>query len=325
MATKDGTLHLCLDPRYLNRYLIRNIHASWEDVQHSFRNGQFFSTLDAKSGYWTKQLEEQSQLLTAFNTPFKKHCFVRLPFGLSASSEIFCKHMDRILAGIPGTFACADDVKVQGSSELSHNIHLLETVEKVRTINPQGVQPCPKKVKAITALAVPTDTDELQGSLGTVNFMSTFIPNFKTKTHLMRSLLKCDSHFVWTSDMQKELDTIKNDIASAVELIHYDPNKPAIIETDASLKGIGADLIQDGKPVHFLSKTLTPAEANYTNIEWELLAILFACKKLHRNMFVRKNHHAHRSQAPACHFFRNQLVWHHPDCKECWVQECVTC
>ena len=42
--------------------------------------------------------------------------------------------------------------------------------------------------------------------------------------------------------MQKELNIIKNDIATGVELIHYDPNKPATIETDASLKGIGAVL-----------------------------------------------------------------------------------
>ena len=81
--------------------------------------------------------------------------------------------------------------------------------------------------------------------------------------------------------MQKELDTIKKDIANAVKLIHYDPNKPAVIETDASLKGLGAVLIQDGRPVHFLSKALTLAEANYSYIERELLAVLFACEKLH--------------------------------------------
>ena len=57
------------------------------------------------------------KLLTAFNTPFKKYCFVRLPFRLSASSEIFCKEMDQVLSGVPGTFPCADDVKVQGSTE----------------------------------------------------------------------------------------------------------------------------------------------------------------------------------------------------------------
>ena len=132
VVQKNGTLRLYLDQSNLNKYLIRNVHntASWEDVQHSFRNGLYFSTLDAKSGYWTKRLDEQSQLLTAFNTPLKKFCFVRLPFGLSASSEIFCEHMDWVLASIPGTFPCADDVKVQGSTEKRHDIHLLETVEK---------------------------------------------------------------------------------------------------------------------------------------------------------------------------------------------------
>ena len=145
--------------------------------------------------------------------------------------------MDRILAGIPKTFLCADDVKVQGSTEERHDIHLLETIEKARKadiklnhnkcfirkqqieyfgriITPKGVQPCPKKVKAITMLATPTDMQELQSLLGTVNFMSTFIPNLAKKTHLMRMLLKRGSHFVSTSHMQKELNTIKNGIAN---------------------------------------------------------------------------------------------------------------
>ena len=56
---------------------------------------------------------------------------MRLPFGLSASSEIFCKEMDQVLSGVPGTFPYADDVKVQGSTEERHDIHLLETVERV--------------------------------------------------------------------------------------------------------------------------------------------------------------------------------------------------
>ena len=90
------------------------------------------------------------------------------------------------LAGIPGTFPCADDDKVQGSSAERHDIDLLETAEKARKaglkfnpnkcftsikkqqigyfgriINPQGVQPCPRAVKAITALAPPTDKQGL--------------------------------------------------------------------------------------------------------------------------------------------------------------------
>ena len=66
--------------------------------------------------------------------------------------------------------------------------------------------------------------------------------------------------------MQKELNAIKNEIANAVQFTHYEPNKSAVIETDASLTGLGAVLIQEGKHVRFLSKALTPAEANYSNI-----------------------------------------------------------
>ena len=68
--------------------------------------------------------------MTAFNTPFKKYCFLRLPFGISAASEIFCQQVDNTFDGIPGTFPCADDVKVQGSTEERHDSNLLETVEK---------------------------------------------------------------------------------------------------------------------------------------------------------------------------------------------------
>jgi len=61
-----------------------------------------------------------------------------------------------------------------------------------------------------------------------------------------------------------------------VSLTHFDPNKPAVIETDASLKGLGPELIQDGRPVRFLSKSLSQTEIEYSNIERELLAVLFA-------------------------------------------------
>ena len=310
---KDGSLRVCLDPRNLNKYLVRSVHhtASWEDVQHSFRHGRLFSTLDAKSGYWTQKLSHNSQLLTAFNTPFQKYCFQRLPFGLSVSAEIFCQKMDAALQGIPGTFPCADDVKIQGSTEERHDIHLLETVEAAlkagikfnpdkctvkknsieyfgRIVSPQGVKADPKKVEAVVNLAAPKDKQELQSFLGTVNFMATFIPNLAQQTNAMRTLLKKGVRYIWTADMQQEFEAIKRSIARDITLTHYDPAKPVIIETDASLKGLGAVLIQDSRPVRFLSKSLTAAEKDYANIERELLAVLFACERLHVYTFGRK-------------------------------------
>ena len=68
--------------------------------------------------------------------------------------------------------------------------------------------------------------------------MSTFIPNLTKKIPLARTLLKRDIHFVGTSEMQKELNIIKEDIANSVTLIHCDPKKPAVFETDVSMKGL---------------------------------------------------------------------------------------
>lgn len=152
----------------------------------------------------------------------------------------------------------------------------------------------------------PTDKQELQSFLGSVTFLSTFIPNLSKKTHLMRGLLKKDVQYIWTSDMQQDFNAIKQHIASANKLVHYNPNKPVIIETDASLKGLGAVLIQNGQPVKFLSKSLTKTEADYANIERELLAVLFACEKLHTYTF---GHHitVHTDHKPLESIFRKPI------------------
>ena len=218
--------------------------------------------------------------------------------------------MDKALDDIPGTFPCADNVQVQGSSKERHDLHLLETLHKTRKaglkfnpskscikrhqieyfgriVTPQGVKPCAKKIRAMTNIAPPGVKQELQSFLGSVNFMSNFIPKLAKKTHLMRTVLKKDVHFIWTKDMQREFDTIKQAIAESTQLVHYHSIKPVIIETDVSIKKLGAVVLQDGKPVRFLSKSLTAAEAGYSNIERKLLAVLFACEKLYIYIFGR--------------------------------------
>ncbi len=218
---QNGELRCCLDSKNLNKYLVRKVHytASWEDAQTTFKNGKFFSTLDAKSGFWTKKLSPRSQLLTAFNTPFKKYCFKRLPFGLSVSTEIFQEDMDKSFQGIPGTFPCADDIKTQGSTEIRHDINCLETVAAAqraglkfnpdkcsikkkeinyfsRVISEEAIKPDPSKVQAIIDMAPPQNKQELQSFLGSVNFLSNFVPNLSQSTHIMRGLLKKDVHYV---------------------------------------------------------------------------------------------------------------------------------
>ena len=51
------------------------------------------------------------------------------------------------------------------------------------------------------------------------------------------------------------------------------------LQTDASIKGLGACLLQDSKPVYFASKTLTNAQKGYVVIELESLAVVWAMQK----------------------------------------------
>ena len=84
--------------------------------------------------------------------------------------------------------------------------------------------------------------------------------------------------------MKQKFKSIKEIIANAMQLTLFDPNKPVVIETDASLNVLGAILIKDGKSVKFLNKSLTKTESDYSNIERELFVVLFACEKL--NIYV---------------------------------------
>ena len=98
-----------------------------EELAHKLSGAQRFSKLDAKNGYWSIPLDEESQLLTTFHSPFGRYCFRKMPFGLVMSQDIFMRRMDMILEKCPGTIGRIDDVIVYGKTkeEPDRNLHNL--------------------------------------------------------------------------------------------------------------------------------------------------------------------------------------------------------
>ena len=142
-----------------------------------------------------------------------------------------------------------------------------------------GIHPDPERVEEIKSLPSPANINELQKVLGIITYMAPFIPRLSDYTANLRELLKKDTEYEWSSSHQKSLQDIKDIICKEMLLHYYDPSKKSTIQVDASSRGLGAALIQEGKPIAFASKSLTETEQHNTNIERELLAVVFGCER----------------------------------------------
>ncbi|KAL0148840.1 hypothetical protein M9458_055849 [Cirrhinus mrigala] len=260
---KDGSLRICLDPQKLNASLKRCPRKipTLEELNPKFANAKVFSKLDAKAGYWSIHLDEESQILTTFRTPFGRYCWRRLPFGLSVSQDLFQAKMDQILEGLHGVISIADDVAIKASDQ---------------------IQP---KSKTYKKRQTPQSKDDLHRFMGTMNYLSPYIPKFADKAHSLRGLLRNDSQWMWDTDYQKCFEDLKSTVTVDACLKYYNPTTTLTLEVDASQRGIGVALVQDNRPIAFGSKTLTECQSRYSKIEREMLAIVYGMQQYHTYLY----------------------------------------
>ena len=129
----------------------------------------------------------------------------------------------------------------------------------------EGVSPDPSKVQDIHEMPVPQDKEDLQRFLGLMTYMGCFIRNLSQRASILRDLLKKDVPFEWAEDHQVVFNELKAAITHEARVVYYDVKKPITLEVDASMKGLGAALVQEEKPVAFASKTLTDKLQQYRN------------------------------------------------------------
>ena len=307
---RNGSLRLCLDPKDLNKAIKREHHKipTINEISSELAGKKVFSTLDLKDGYWQIELDRESSLLCTFATPFGRYRFTRMPFGISSASEVFQKKNEATFEGIPGIHIVADDIIVAAATVQEHDHILRQVLERAKDhnvrfnfdklqlrvsevkylgtiITADGLKPDPDKVRAIMDIPTPTEKADVRRLLGMINFLASHIPNMSTTTAPLRELLKADIHFQWDSQQEVALTKIKEVLSSAPVLSYFDPSKTSTIQADASKHGLGACLFQQGKLIAYASRSLSPSESNYAQIEKELLAIVFACEKFHQFIY----------------------------------------
>ena len=142
-----------------------------------------------------------------------------------------------------------------------------------------GLKPDPKKVEAITQIPRPQNTNDVQRFVGMVKYLTKFIPDLSNINAPIRQLTDSDTAFVWGDAQETAFDKVKELVANSPVLGYYDPSKPLEPQGDASERGLGFVLLQDGKPVSFTSRALSDAEERYSQIEKELFAQVFGLKR----------------------------------------------
>ena len=214
---------------------------------------------------------------------------------------MFQIQIDRILEQCPGLIGIHDDVIIYRYTREDHDANLIHVLNVCQMeglclsskklelrrdrvsffgaiCSREGIKPDPQKIQGIEEMTAPETKQQLQSFLGMLTYMGNFKPHLSHHTEPLRQLLKKDVTFYWDDQLTQSFQEIKHLLkrATSKPLGYYDRRKEVIVQADASLRGLGACLIQDGKPIAFASKSLTGAESRYANIERELFAIIFA-------------------------------------------------
>ena len=279
----NGKLWVCLDPRTINKALRFNVHnaRTFQDMTSSIKKVAKVSKIDANSGFWTLPMDEDSQILKNFNTPWGRYCFTKMPFRLNQVQYFFQYYMDSHFQDINSTTnVIVDNVMIHGESDQQHDKHLLQVLNKCReiglklnsdkcvfgqkkvqfygnTISTDGIKPDPSKVDIIIQMPSPSMKTELASFLGMCNYISPYIPRLSDVTVTLRELNKKNVEFTWNSTYEKVFKEAKLHIANAVTLQYFDPMKSIVLECDASGNGVSGTLLQDGQPIVYVSQALT--------------------------------------------------------------------
>ena len=229
-----------------------------------------------------------------------------MPFGLKNAPGTFQNLMRHVLADHWGEFAIAylDDIIVYSKNWQQHLLHLGLVFERLsiygltcsphkcqfgqtsldylgHVVTSEGNQPQPKHLQAILDAEPPRTRKGLRSLLGTMNWLHEYIPHYSEIIASITDLLSPKRPYKWNKGAQEALETAKEAFRKHEPLSRPDPSLPFILQTDASARGMGAVLMQQGpdgrrRIIAYASAKFSPTEAAYHCNEQECLAIIWA-------------------------------------------------
>ncbi|GAU47914.1 hypothetical protein TSUD_404670, partial [Trifolium subterraneum] len=267
------------------------------------RGATIFSKIDLRSGYHQIRIRTSDVSKTAFRTRYGHYEFLVMPFGLTNAPAVFMDYMNRIFQPYLDKFVVIfiDDILIYSKDPQEHAEHLRIVLNILRekqlyakfskcefwlsevkflghVISQGGVSVDPSKVEAVLNWERPRTVSEVRSFLGLAGYYRRFILGFSEIALPLTWLTRKGAAFVWDEFCENSFNLLKQKLTSAPVLVIPDPDKKYVVYCDASNKGLGCVLMQEGAVVAYASRQLKPHEENYPTHDLEFAAIIFALK-----------------------------------------------
>jgi transposase InsO family protein len=302
----NGGLRFCIDFRKLNAITRKDQYPLplIDETLARLGNAKVFTKLDIRQAFHRIRMDPESEDLTTFRTRYGSYKCKVLPFGLTNGPATYQRYMNDVLFDYLDDFCTAylDDILIYSDNELEHEEHVKKVLERLRSaglqadikkcefsvkrtkylgfiVSTHGIEVDPEKVAVIHDWKQPKTVKGIQSFLGFCNFYRRFIRDYGRIARPLVRLTRNNIPFIFDQACQEAFEELKNRLASAPILRHYDPNLESMLETDASdgvVAGVLSQLHFDGEwhPIAYFSKTMAPAECNYAIYDKEMLAII---------------------------------------------------
>nr|GFC74944.1 reverse transcriptase domain-containing protein [Tanacetum cinerariifolium] len=184
------------------------------------------------------------------------------------------------------------DTKLALNWEKSHFM-VKEGIVLGHKISNKGIEVDKAKIEVISKLPHSTTVKGIRSFLGHAGFYRRFIKDFSKISRPMTHLLEKNSPFIFSNECIQAFRTLKDKLTEAPILIAPNWDQPFELMCDASDYAVGAVLGQriekHFRPIHYASKTMNQAEANYTTTEKEMLAVVYAFEKFCSYLIMNKS------------------------------------
>ncbi|KAA0041239.1 pol protein [Cucumis melo var. makuwa] len=305
-------MRLCIDYRELNKVTVKNRYPlpRIDDLFDQLQGATVFSKIDLRSGYHQLRIKDGDVPKTTFHFRYGHYEFIVMSFGLTNAPAVFMDLMNRVFRAFLDTFVIVfiNDILIYSKTEAEHEEHLRMVLQTLRdnklyakfskcefwlkhvsflghVVSKAGVSVDPAKIEAVTSWPRPSTVNEVRSFLGLAGYYRRFVENF---SRIATPLTQLTRKVVWSKACEDSFQKLKQKLVTAPILTIPDGFGSFVIYSNASKKGLGCVLMQQGKVVAYASRQLKSHEQNYPTHDLELAAVVFALKVWRHYLYGEK-------------------------------------